>query len=131
AQKQQLLEKLPDYVQETMSFFEEQKDATPPERERAMQEHRRKADAKLTAQLKDILDAKQQERLFQVQLQQAGVFALLGQNPAFAKLKITKEQHKQFMTEVETMHKQIQGLVKEAESGGKPEEIFPKVMEVR
>jgi hypothetical protein len=131
AQKQQLLAKLPDYVQETMQRFEALKDAIPQEREQAMQEYRRKADAKLTALLKDVLDTKQQDRLFQVQLQQAGVFALLGQNPAFAKLKITNEQRQRFMTEVENMHKQIQGLVKEVESGGNPEEIFPKVREVR
>ena len=131
AQKQKLLETFPEYAQETMKVFEKLKDAKPQEREKAVQEHRRKSDEKLTALLKDVLDAKQQKRLFQVQLQQAGVFALLGQNPAFAKLKITDEQRKQFRTEVESMHKKIQRLVKKAESDGKPEEIMPKVMRTR
>src|SRR5205807_197317 len=131
AQKQKLLEEFPEYAQETMKVFEKLKDAKPQEREKAVQEHRRKSDEKLTAFLKDVLDAKQQKRLFQVQLQQAGVFALLGQNPAFAKLKITDEQRKQFRTEVESMHKKIQRLAKKAESEGRPEAIMPKVRRTR
>jgi hypothetical protein len=131
AQKREVLEQLPDYLQETAKVFEKLQDETPPERERAVQDHRRKSEAKLTALLKHVLDAKQQERLFQLQLQQAGPFALLGPNPAFARLKITDEQRKRFMTEMETMQEQIQRLIKELESGGNPEEIMPKIMKAR
>jgi hypothetical protein len=130
-QKGKLLQKFPDYVQKTMKVFEKVKDLKPPEREKEIQEHRQKSDQELSALLKDVLDAKQQERLFQLQLQQAGAFALLGQNDAFLKLKITDEQRKRFMEVVQEMHKRIEPLMKEAESGGAPEEIRPKVMKIR
>jgi hypothetical protein len=130
-QKQKLLEKFPDHVQETMKLFEKIQELKSPEREKAMQEHRQKSEQKLMTQLKDVLDAQQQERLFQLQLQQAGVFALLGQHEAFRKLKITDEQREKFREVVQAMEKKIQPLVKEAESGGNPQEVMPKVMKVR
>ena len=68
-QKKNLLEKLPDYVQETMKVFEKIQDLKPEEKEKEMQEHRKKCEEKLSAILKDVLQAKQQERLFQLQLQ--------------------------------------------------------------
>ena len=74
-QKQKLAAKFPDYVQATMKMFDKAKDLKPAEREQEMETHRRKSGEKLTALLKDVLDGKQQERLFQLQLQQAGVLA--------------------------------------------------------
>jgi hypothetical protein len=130
-QKQKLLEKFPDHVQETMKVFEKIRDLKPEQREKEMQEHRGKSDQKLSAFLKDVLEPKQQERLLQLQLQQEGAFALLGQNPAFIKLKITDEQRMKFMEVVQDMEKKIQPLIKEVQNGGKPEEIFPKVMKIR
>ena len=130
-QKGKLLEKFPEYVQETMKVFEKIKDLKSMEREKEMQEHRQKSDKKLSALLKDILDAKRQERLFQLQLQQAGAFALLDQNDAFLKLKITDGQRKRFMEVVQEMQKQIEPLMKEAESGGDREKIRPKIMKIR
>jgi len=91
-QKQKLLEKFSDYVQDTMRVFEKIKDLKPKEREKEMEEHRRKSDKKLSAFLKDVLEPKQRERLLQLQLQQAGAFALLGEHEAFTKLKITDER---------------------------------------
>jgi hypothetical protein len=130
-QKGKLLQKFPDHVQETMKVFEKIKDLKSPEREKKMQEHRQTSDQQLSALLKDVLDAKQQERLFQLQLQQAGAFALLGQNEAFLKLKITDEQRKRFMEVVQEMQKKIEPLMKKAEAGGDPEEIRPKIMKIR
>src|SRR5262249_7800520 len=69
-QKQKLAATFPDHVQATMNVFEKIKELKPPEREMTMQEHRRKSDEKLSGFLKDLLEAKQQERLFQLQLQQ-------------------------------------------------------------
>jgi hypothetical protein len=63
-----------------------------------------------------------------LQLQQAGAFALLGENEAFLDLKITAEQRKKFMEVVQEMHKKIQVFVKQAEAGGNPEDIRPRVM---
>src|ERR1017187_4876722 len=53
-QKEKLLEKFPDYMQETMTVFETIRDAKPEEREKAMQEPRQKSHQKLSAALKDI-----------------------------------------------------------------------------
>jgi hypothetical protein len=130
-QKQKLLQEFPNHVQATMKVFEKIKDLQPPEREKEMQQHRRKSDEKLSAVLKDVLNAGQQERLLQLQLQQAGAFALLGQHEAFVPLKITDEQRRQFMEVVQEMHKKIEPVIKEVEKGGKPEEIRPRVMKIR
>ena len=130
-QKETLLEKVSEYLPELMQGFEKIKDAKPAERAKMMQEHRQKFHKKLTAVLKDVLDAKQQERLGQLSLRQEGLFAALGENDASKKLKITPEQRKQVMGVVQEMQKKIAPLIKEAQSGGKPEEIRPKVMKLR
>jgi len=130
-QKQKLQEKFPDYVQETMKVFQTIQDAKPEEREKTMQEHRKKSHEKLSAALKDVLEAKQQQRLFQLQLQQAGAFALMGENEAFKNLKITDEQRKKFMEVVQDMQKKIQATIKDAGKEPKPEELMPKVMKIR
>lgn len=130
-QKQKLFEKFPEFVQETMDLFEKIKDLKPEEKEKQMQQHRKKCDEKLSGILKEVLQGKQRDRLLQLQLQQAGAFALLGENEAFKKLKITDEQRKQFMGIVQGMQKKIEPLIKEAQSGGNPEEIRPKVMKIR
>ena len=130
-QKEKLLEKVSEHLPEIMQGFEKIKDAKGQEREKMMQEHRRKWHEKLTAALKDVLDAKQQERLGQLSLQQEGLFAALGESEAFKKLNITDEQRKQFMGVVQEMQKKIIPLIKEAESGGNPQEIRPKIMKIR
>ena len=96
-----------------------------------MQEHRQKSHQKLSAALKDILEAKQQDRLLQLQLQQAGSFALLGQNEVFTKLKITDEQRMKFMELMQDMQKKIEATIKDAGKEPKPEELMPKVMKIR
>jgi hypothetical protein len=131
AQKEKLLQTFPDYVQETMKVFEKIQQAKPEEREKTMQEHRRKSDEKLSALLNDVLEAKQRQRLFQLQLQQAGVFALMGENEAFKNLKITAQQRKEFMDVVQQMQKKIEPVIKEAQQAGNPEEIMPKVTKIR
>jgi hypothetical protein len=130
-QKQKLQEKFPDFVQATMQVFEKIQDAKAEDREKEMQAHRQKSEAKLTSVLKDVLDDKQRARLFQLQLQQAGVFALLGENEAFKPLKITAPQRKRFMELVHDMQKKIQATIQEAGSDPKPEEILPRVRKIR
>jgi hypothetical protein len=114
-----------------MKVFEKVKDLDSADREKEMQEYRQKSDQKLSDLLQNLLDAKQQERLFQLQLQHAGAFALLSQNKAFLELKITDEQRKRFMEVVQEMQKKIDPLIKEAESGGDREEIRLKIMKLR
>jgi hypothetical protein len=130
-QKLKVMATFPDFVRETMKVFEKIKDLRPRERDQEMQEHRLRSDSKLCTLLKEVLDGKQQKRLLQLQLQQAGVFALLGQNEAFLPLKITDEQRRGFMEVVQQMEKKIQVLVKEAEAGGNPETIMPRVIKIR
>ena len=130
-QKGKLLQTFPDHLHETKKVFEKVKDLKSAEREKEMQEHRQKSDQKLSALLKEVLDAKQLERLSQLQLQQAGAFVLLGRNEAFRKLKITDEQRQRFMAVVQEMQKKIEPLIKEAQSGGDPQEIRPKIMKIR
>jgi hypothetical protein len=130
-QEQKVLEQFPDYVQATMQVFEKIQDAKPEEREIQMQAHRKKSEEKLTSLLKDVLQEKQRARLFQLQLQQAGVFALLGENEAFKPLRITDAQRKKFMELVQAMQEKIQTVIKEAGNEPKPEEILPKVMKIR
>ena len=96
-----------------------------------MQEHRKKSEERLSALLKDLLQPRQQDRLFQLQLQQAGHFALLGENRAFNKLKITDNQRKKFREVVQQMERKVMALIKEAQLGGKPDEVFPKVVKIR
>jgi Spy/CpxP family protein refolding chaperone len=130
-QKQKLQEKFPEYVEATMKVFEKIKEATPEEGEKTMQDHRKESGEKLSALLKDVLDARQQHRLFQLQLQQAGVFALMGENPAFKSLKIADEQRKRFKEVIQEMEKKIEPLAKEGRTGGNPEETMAKAKKVR
>jgi hypothetical protein len=130
-QKQKLQEQFPDFVQATMHVFEKIQDAKPEDREKEMQAHRQKSEAKLTSFLKDVLDDKQRARLFQLQLQQAGVFALLGENEAFKPLKITAQQRKRFVELVQDMQKKLQATIQEAGKDPKPEEILPRVRKIR
>ncbi|HET6882164.1 MAG TPA: hypothetical protein VFI31_18515 [Pirellulales bacterium] len=130
-QKQKLSGKFLPHVEATMGLFERIKDLQPADRERQLHEHRHKSAEKLSAELKAILNADQQSRLFQLQLQQAGAFALLGQNEAFLKLNITDEQRKQFTAVVQEMQKKIEPLMKEAQSGGNPQKIGPRILKIR
>ena len=69
--------------------------------------------------------------MFQLQLQQAGAFALLGQNEAFLKLKIADGQRTKFMEVVQAMQEKIQTLINQSQPGAMPDEIRPKVMKIR
>ena len=129
-QKEKLLEKFPDYAQETKNVFDKITDLKPQEREKEMQSHRQLSHEQLMALLKDTLKAEQLKRLQQLELQQHGPFAL-GRPEIVKELKITVEQRKQFMGVVQEMQMKIEPLIKEAQSGGDPQEIRPKVMKIR
>ena len=64
-------------------------------------------------------------------LQRDRLFALLG-NPEIAKeLEITDKQRHNFVEVAQEIQKKIEPLMKDAQKGGKPEEIRPKVMKIR
>ncbi len=131
-QKEKLEQHLQERLPDAMKFFEKINDLKGEEREKELKAYRQKAQEKLAAVLKETIKEDQRKRLRQLELQQEGPFALLHGEGAIAKdLKITDDQRKQFMAVVQDMQKKIEPLIKEAQSGGNPQEIRPKVMKIR
>ena len=129
-QKDKLMQQLIERIMETGPFLDSLKDETVVEREKKLEEHRKNAREKLAKQLKEVLEPGQLTRLRQVTLQQEGAFAL-GQDEVRKELKITQEQMMKFMAIMQELHKKVETLVKEAQAGGKPEEIRPKIEQLR
>jgi hypothetical protein len=129
-QKQKLAEKLTDSVRETMKVSEKLEGLDARRREKEMQSHREKAHEAFAASLKGILTAEQFKRFHQLELQHDGPSAL-GRPEIRNELKITDEQLKQFAGVIQDMQKKIEPLMKEARSGGNPQEIRPKVIKIR
>lgn len=131
SQTRKLRQRFPDTIQGAMRFFQKLQDREPEEREKEIASYRRKTQEKLALLLKATLKADQLERLRQLELQQEGPFAL-GRPDVARALKITDEQRKQFMAVVQEMHRKVEPLIKEVQSGkGRPEEIAPKIMKIR
>jgi hypothetical protein len=128
-QKEKLMQHLMERIMETGPFLDSLKDAGP-EREKKLNEHRTNAREKLAKQLKEVLQPEQLNRLRQVTLQQEGSFAL-GRDDVRKELKITQEQLKQFMAITQELQRQVEPLVKQAQSGGNPVEIRPKIEQLR
>jgi hypothetical protein len=129
-QKEIVLEEFPEYAQETKKVFDRIAELKPREPEKELQSHRQKCHEKLTALLKDTLKAEQLKRLQQLELQQHGPHGL-GRPDVVKELHITAEQQTQFMGVIQEMQKKIEPLMKEAQSGGNPQEIRPRVMAIR
>jgi hypothetical protein len=129
-------EKLEQHLQELhpdlMEFFQKIDGLKGEEREIELKAYRPKVQEKLTTVLKETLKEDQSKRLRQLELQREGALALWHGDVQIGKdLKITDEQRKQFMAVVQDMQKKIEPLIKEAQSGGNPQEIRPKVMKIR
>jgi hypothetical protein len=129
-QKKKLEKRLQDTVQDAMQFFQKLGDKKPEEREKELHAYMEKAQENLTAFLQGLLREDQFNRLRQVMLQREGLFAL-GHAEVMKELAITDKQRQQFGEVVQEMQKKIEPLLKEAQEGGKPEEIRPKVMKIR
>jgi len=130
-QKRKLAKRLQDTVQDSMPFFAKLADKKPEERGQALDSYRQRATEKLASFLEGLLKDNQLNRLRQLELQQEGPFALLFRPDLGKELKITDEQRTQFMAVVQELEKKIGPLVKEAEAGGNPQEIRPRIMEIR
>jgi hypothetical protein len=128
-QREKLMQNLMERIMETGPFLDSLKDAGP-EREKKLEEHRKDAREKLAKQLKELLQPEQLNRVRQVTLQQEGAFAL-GQEDVRKELKISQQQVMKFMAIVQELHKKVEPLMKEAHSGGNPEEIRPKIEQLR
>jgi hypothetical protein len=129
-QKQKLEKRLQDTVLETMRFFEKLGDRKAEEREQELHAYVQKAQENLTAFLQGLLQEEQLKRLRQVMLQREGLLAL-GDPEVRKELAITDKQRQQFFEVVQDMQKKIGPLLREAQLGGKPEEIQPRVMKIR
>ena len=123
--------RLQDTVQDTMQLFQKLADKEPQEREKELQAYREKAGENLTAFLQGLLQEEQSKRLRQVMLQRDRLFALLGNAEIAKELEITDKQRQQFGEVAQEMQKKIEPLIKEAQSGGNPQEIGPKLMKIR
>ena len=131
-QKEKVEEHLRERLPDIMEFFQSLDGVKGEEREKKLHAFRQKAQEQLTTVLKATLKEDQSKRLHQLGLQQEGAFALFHGEPKIAKsLKITVEQRKQFMAVVQDLQKKVKPLIEEAQSGGNPEEIRPKVMKIR
>jgi hypothetical protein len=128
-QRDKMMQYLMAQIMETGPFLDALEEAGQ-EREKKLNEHRKKALEKLAKHLKDMLDPAQRNRLRQITLQQEGSFAL-GQDDVRKELKITQEQMMKFMAVVQDLQKNVARLIKEAQSGGDPERIRPKIEQLR
>jgi hypothetical protein len=130
-QKKKLEKRLQDTVQDAMRFFQRLDDKEPEERERELHAYREKANENLTAFLQGLLQEEQLKRLRQVMLQRERLFALLGNPEVGKELEITDQQRRQFVEVAQEFQKKFEPLMKEAQKGGKPEKIRPKMMKLR
>ena len=64
-------------------------------------------------------------------LQRDRLFALLGNAEITKELAITDKQRQQFGEVAQEMHNKIEPLMKEAQKGGNPKEIGPKIRKIR
>jgi hypothetical protein len=128
-QRDKLMQYVMEQIMETGPFLDSLPE-TGQERETKLKEHRKTAQEKLAKHVKEVLQPGQLTRLRQVTLQQEGAFAL-GQDDVRKDLRISQEQMKKFMAIVRDLQKDVEPLIKEAKSGGNPEEIRPKIEKIR
>ncbi len=80
--------------------------------------------------LKEILKEEQFKRFQQLELQHGGPGSL-GRPDVVKALKITQAQMQQFMVVVQDLQSKTEPLMKEAQSGGNPQAIRSKVIQLR
>ena len=92
------------------------------------QKYNQKTHEERAAVLKEILNEGQRTRLHQLELQKDGLFG-----PAWNRkeLQITDEQQKQFMAPTQKTYQKTQALMEEIHKGANPDEIRPKVLQLR
>jgi hypothetical protein len=131
-QTEKVEQHLQEWMPDALKFFEKIDGLTREEREKELGAYRPKAQQKLAAVLNETMNEDQRNRLRQLELQQEGPFALHHGEVGIRKdLKITAEQRKEFMTVIQEMQMKITPLLKDVDSGGDPQEIWPKLMKIR
>jgi len=127
-QKEKLEQHLRDLLPDAMRLFQKIDVMKPREREKELRAYRRETQEKLAAVPKETLYEGQRTRLRQIERQREGLF---GGGEIWEDLQVTPEQRKQFVAVIQQMQKKIEPLLEEAQKGGKPDEIRPKVMKLR
>ncbi len=130
-QKEMLDAHLRELLPEAMQFFNSLGGVSGEERDKKVQAFRMKSQEKLDGVLKDTLKEGQAKRLRQLGLQQTGAFAVFFSPEVGKELKITDDQRKRFMEIIMGLQQAISPLIKEAQLGGNPNEIRPKVLKIR
>ena len=131
-QKEKLEQHLQELLPDAMQFFQKIDGLKGEEREKELKAYRPKVQEKLAAVLKETLKEDQRKRLRSWSCNGRGRSpCCMGTSEIGKDLKITDEQRKQFMAVVQDMQKKIAPLIKEAQSGGNPQEIRPKIMKIR
>ena len=120
------LKKHCDTLPDPMEFMQKLQGLKPEDRQKEMMSHHEKL-AKL---LQKTLKPDQAKRLQQIEFQLQGAPYAINHPKIAEELKITGEQKKKFMTVMQGMHEKMQALAKEAENGGNPQEIQPKMQEL-
>ncbi len=111
-----------------MQSFQKIEGVKPEERKKEFGADRQRAQEKLTAVLKETLDEAQRKRLRELVLRREWLF---GDGESWRDLKVTAEQRKRFMAEIQQMQKKIAPLMEDAWKSGNPDEIRPKVLKLR
>lgn len=125
-QKKKLEKRFQDTVQDAMQFFQSLGDKKPEQREKELHAYVEKAQENQTAFLQGLLQDEQFKRLRQLMLQREGLLGL-GHPEVMKELEITDKQRQQFMEVMQEMQKKTEPLMKEAQKGGNPQEIGPKI----
>jgi hypothetical protein len=113
---QYLRERLPDVMQVLQKSKGER------------QEYNQKMHEEMAAVLKETLSEGQRTRLRRLELQRDGLF---GEGGNLKELQITDEQQKQFMPLIQQTEKKTKTLMEEIQKGANPDEIRPKVLQLR
>jgi hypothetical protein len=126
-QKGKLEQYLREWMPDAGPFFEKIDGLKPEERENELRVYRPKAQQKLAAVLTETLNEGQRKRLGQLERQQEGLFA----GESWKDLSVTDGQRMQFVAVIQDMQKKIEPLIKDAQSGGNPQEIWPMIKKIR
>ncbi len=115
-------------VPDAMAFLQKVEGLGREERERGLHAYRQKARDKMAAVQKEVLDEGQRTRLRQMELQREGLF---GAGEVWDELHLSDPQRKQFMAAIRQTGAKIEPLLQQAQKGGNPDEIRPKVLKLR
>jgi hypothetical protein len=127
-QKEKLEQRLRELIPGIVLSFQKFEDMKPDDRKQEIGAFRQKAREKLAAILEETLGEFPRKRLRELVLQREGLF---GDGESWKDLKVTDEQRQQFMARIQQMQKTIAPLMEEAQQGGNPDEIRPKVLKLR